>query len=163
MEDLLGELFWLDRHARSGAYLDQMAAADTYLARWALVELLSKGSSRVGLSSLNASTSAYAQMLLVRLAQDVHPLVRAEAHWHLSEVRPEGDPQPPSPIPDQAMAESELSFFAIKLHNGNFLAFSGRRDYDYELVGRIAAYLYEHPITAGFDFEAYWSAFAAWP
>jgi hypothetical protein len=37
LEDLLGELFWLDHHLEPERFVDQMVTADWYLARWALI------------------------------------------------------------------------------------------------------------------------------
>jgi hypothetical protein len=101
------------------------------------------------------------QTLLVRLSQDGHPSIRAEAQWRLQEARPDGALQATDPALGETSNESDPSFFKLELNVGNFLAFSGQRDYDRGLIERAAAYSHEHPITLGYDLEAYWRAFAA--
>jgi hypothetical protein len=161
LEDLLGELFWLDHHVQPERFVDRMVAADWYLARWALIELLWMSYVRRGHLRLpESSASDYVQTLLLRLAQDDHPSVRAEAHWRLSELPSESSDQPVGVTTNQALNEPDPSFFKLKLNIGNFLAFSGRRDYDAELVAQVMAYLQDHPITPSYDFVVYWTAFA---
>ena len=136
-----------------------MAVAEWFLTRWALVELLWKGHATRGNLLSDGSTSEYVQSLLLRLAQDDHPSVRAEARWRPRQLQAERSAETPDLSTDEALNEPDPSFFKLKLNVGNFLAFSGRRDYDAELVERVTVYLHEHPMTLGYDIEAYWSAF----
>jgi hypothetical protein len=151
LQDLLSEMFRLGHRTRREHYLEEIARANSYLARWTLLEILEITDWR-----------SFAEMVLPRLVQDAQPLVQAEAQWRLEELRLQHHPETSGAAPKSQLDEPEPSFLKLKINVGNYLSISGRQDYDLKLVEQVTAYLREHPITIGYDIEAYWQAFAVW-
>lgn len=163
---LLMELRLWDQHMPWRAHLEAMAAAPLYLTRWAAVELLSEhGASPV--ISARPRTAAWPRQLLRTLAQDGHPLVRREAQWRLDQRRAS---RPGRRLPRWRRAkllerlrqgDPEPTFFKLWLSVSNYLGVTGEPDYDGTLVDAIIEHVQAHPITPGYDIDAYWQPAAA--
>src|SRR5579859_1219424 len=156
LDDLLGELFWLKHRTVREPYVEAMISAPLYLARWAVMHhLLDHG-------SYTEQGRLLRLAYLRRLAQDSHERVRAEAIWNLHQLQVANESRldPDRPIGEDGSHEPRLMFFSLVLHVSNYLFISGRRDYDFSLVERIAAYVEEHPMYPGIDIRVYWATFA---
>jgi hypothetical protein len=162
LDDLLGELFWLRPRLAREPYIEAMITSSSYLARWAVIShLLDHGSYLVTGPASKRFRPNVLDYLRV-LARDPHLRVRNEALWRLTELQitDKNELDPDNLNAADASVEPQLKFLTLELHVSNFLGISGRRDYDYPLVERIAEYAEQHPTYAGIDLHAYWETFA---
>ncbi len=163
LDDLLGELFWLSRRARREPYLDAIVTAPLYLARWTILGHLLDHGTYAYPGWVNGRPSGYVLGYVERLAQDPHRWVRAEATWRLTQLEA-SDAVRAHPISGmESNREPSPTFFTLWLQVGNYLWTSSRRDYDVQLVERIAAYVGEHPPYSGMNIDAYWAEFGSYP
>jgi hypothetical protein len=163
LDDLLGELFWLARRARREPYLDAIVTAPLYLARWAILGHLLDHGTYAYPGWVNGRPSGHVLGYVERLARDPHPWVCAEATWRLSQLEASDALAAHATSGMDTNSEPSPTFFTLWLQVGNYLWIFGRRDYDVQLVERIAAYVVEHPPYSGMNIDAYWAEFGSYP
>jgi hypothetical protein len=163
IDDLLGELSWLKPRLPREPYIDAMITAPLYLDRWAVISHFLDHGSYLGTGPANKRFRPKILDCLRILARDPHTRVREEALGRLTELQlsDEYELDPHNSNGPDGSLEPRLTFFALELHVSNFLGITGRRDYDFPLVERIAAYVEEHPTNPGIDLHAYLGTFAS--
>jgi hypothetical protein len=161
IDDLLGELFWLAPRTHREPYLESVMTAPLYLARWAILGHLMDHGAYGYPRSVDSPLAPYALGYVDRLTDDPHPWVRAEATWRLRQLDASEAATTHATSGMGADNEPSPTFFMLWLHVSNYLANSGRRDYDVPLVERIAEHVVRHPPYAGMHINAYWAAFGS--
>jgi hypothetical protein len=109
---LMFELGWLTNEW-NWDFLDQIAAADHYLCRWSLCEILDHDEGPTETMQRTVS-------ILTRLKHDAHPVVAAEANFRLERINVKLRPKLPKPerrkeVKRIADLEPDLTFESVRM------------------------------------------------
>lgn len=160
---LVREIAWLTNGAQTWQHVQQVASSPLYLSRWAIMD----AASWRGLDAVPDTQGRELEHLYQSLADDPHPLVRAEANYRLDQLHLRWHSPPlerserrrrTKPLRQQ---EPELGFFELSCLFQNYLLVTNQADYDVATLDAFVRYCQAHPRRQPFDMPAYMRGFPA--